>query len=215
MQNKYYDSITTLGHFILTILVITIFIMTKSNYLIAFSILLPIYLILLNYNSINRFLNVLKNYSIIYIIAFIIYILVIRHITLFIIIKYLVIILLINNFIYRLSFKKVNSMFYKLLILFPNRDILSYKITLKLYYINKLFMSRDEIAKFQSERGERKYGIRYGLLARREYASYKTDNLDNNLKTNFYKINVERCNFITLFLIMLFILVLVLVIIRK
>ena len=74
---------------------------------------------------------------------------------------------------------------------------------------------RDELIKFQNERGERKYGFKYGFLTRRDYAKYKTNNIDSNFKTNFYKVKAERTNFISVFLVMFFIFILVMAIIRK
>ena len=215
MQSRLYDSITVLSHFIAMILIIVIFLITDSIYLLLFTALLPIYLILLNIDNIGRYFRYLKNYAIILILIFLIIILITRHITFLLVFKYIVIVLILNNFISRLTFVKTNTLLYRLLFLLPRRDIISYKLTLKAYYINSIFMSKDEIAKFQEERNNRRRGLKYGLLSRIEYAEYKKDKLDSNLKTSFYKIEREHTNLLSILNVLLFVIILIVSIIRK
>ena len=215
MQSKLYDSITILSHFIAMILIIVIFLITDSIYLILFTALLPLYLILLNLDNVGRYFRYLKNYLIVILLIFLIIFLITRHITFMMVFKYIIIVLIVNNFISRLTFEKTNTLLYRLLFFLPRRDIISYKLTLKLYYLNNIFMSKDEIAKFQEERNNRRRGFKYGLLSRIEYAEYKADKLDSNLKTGFYKIEREYPTLLSVLNVLLFTVVLIVSIIRK
>ena len=215
MQSRLYDSITVLSHFIAMILIIVIFLITNSIYLILFTALLPLYLILLNLDNVDKYFRYLKNYVFIILLIFLLIVLITRHITFMLVFKYIIIVLIVNNFISRLTFKKTNTLLCRLLFLLPGRDIISYKLTLKLYYINSIFMSKDEIAKFQEERNNRRSGLRYGLLSRIEYAEYKRDKLDSNLKTSFYKVERENPTLLSVLNVLLFIIILIVLIIRK
>lgn len=215
MQSRLYDSMTILSHFIAMILIIVIFLITDSIYLVLFTALLPLYLILLNLDNVDRYFRYLKNYAFILIIILLLIILITKHITFMLVFKYIIIVLIVNNFVSRLTFVKTNTLLYRLLFLLPRKDVISYKLTLKLYYINSIFMSKDEIARFQEERNNRRRGLKYGLLSRIEYAEYKTDKLDSNLKTSFYKIEKEYTNLLSVLNVLLFTIVLIVSIIRK
>lgn len=215
MQSRLYDSITILSHFIAMILIIVIFLITDSIYLVLFTALLPLYLILLNLDNVDRYFRYLKNYLIVTLLIFLIIILITRHITFMLVFKYIIIVLIVNNFISRLTFVKTNTLLYRLLFLLPRKDIISYKLTLKLYYINSIIMAKDEITKFQEERNNRRRGLKYGLLSRIEYAEYKVDKLDSNLKTSFYKIEREYPTLLSVLNVLLFTIVLIVSIIRK
>ena len=210
MHNKIYDGITLFAKFFIMIFIILMFIITKSIYINLFVPLLVIYIILINSEKLNKYLRILKNYLILNILILIILML-IFGIKLILIYKFIVIILLIDLFILELNFQNTNSLIYKII----RNKYISYRITLKLYYINSIFMSKDEIREFQEERGIKKYGLRHRLFARLEYAEYKKNKFDSNLKTNFYVINIERTNLLSIFLFVFFLFLLIIVIIRK
>ena len=135
--------------------------------------------------------------------------------TAFLLFKCVVTILFINIFVTELTFEKTHSIIYKLIYIVPGSDYISYKLSLMLYYFNTIFMSKDDIAYFKMMRGTNKYGVRYGLLPRIEFAKSKKNELDSNLKLNFYKPKYERTNLLSVVLLLLVVYTLVLVIIRK
>ena len=210
MHNKIYDDITILAKFLITILIIVMFIITKSVYIILFTFFLELYLLLLNNYRIGEYFKILRNYLILILIGFIV-LLLFKGFNILYVFKYLVIILLINFFVTELNFEKTNTLVYKII----RSKYISYKITMLLYYINSIFSSRAEIVKFQKERSRKRYGIKYRLFARIEYAKYKANKLDNNYKTSFYTIKNEKCNLISVVMTIFFIFLLVMVIIRK
>ena len=64
MHNKIYDDITILAKFLITILIIVMFIITKSVYIILFTFFLELYLLLLNNYRIGKYFKILRNYLI-------------------------------------------------------------------------------------------------------------------------------------------------------
>ncbi len=207
MHNKLYDSITTTSKFFITAFIVLIFIISKSIYIMLFAPLLVIYLLLVNSEKLDKYFRLLKNYLIILLLMLII-ILIVTGLNLIIILKYVVIVMLIALFILDLNFENTNGLIYKII----RSKYISYKITLFLYYINTIFMSKDEIRNFQAETG---YIQRKGIFTRLEYAKYKRDKLDNNFKNSFYTIKLERVNFISLFLFAFFLFLFIIVLIRK
>ena len=210
MHNKLYDNMTILSKFLITILVVAMFIITKNIYIILFTSLLSIYLMILNSYRIKRYFKLLRNYLLIILIGLLILIL-ISGFNLLYIFKYIIIVLIINSFVLELNFDKTNTLIYRII----RSKYISYKITLFLYYINSIFASREDIIKFQKNRGKKKYGLRYRLFARIEYAKYKKNKLDNNYKTSFYCIKREKSNLFSVIMFLFFVFLLIMVIIRK
>ncbi len=210
MHNKIYDDITILAKFLIMLLIIAMFLITKSTYIVLFTFFLTIYLMLLNNYRIKKYFKILRNYLILILIGFVL-VLIFKGLNLLPIFKYVVIILLINFFVLELDFDRTNTLFYKIM----RSKYLSYKVTLFLYYINSIFSSREEIVNFQEERSKKRYCIKYRLFARIEYAKYKKERLDSNYKTSFYTIKNEKCNLVSVIMTIFFIFVLVMVIIRK
>ena len=209
MHNKLYDEITILTKFLLTIFIVVIFIMTKSIYLKLFVPILVVYLLLVNSNKLKKYFRLIKNYLIIDILIFVIIGLLLGF-SLMLLYKYIIIMLLIKMFILELTFEKTNTLIYKII----RHKYFSYRITLKLYYFNTIFMAKDEMSEFKKKSGTDNR-IRHGLLSRLEYADYKTTRLDSNLKSNFYTVQNEKANLLSVILFVLFLVVLILVIVRK
>lgn len=209
MHNKLYDDITIFAKFLLTILIVVIFIMTKSIYLKLFVPILVIYLLLINSGKLKKYYRLIKNYLLIDIIIFVIIGLLLGF-SLLLLYKYIIIMLLIKIFELELTFERTNTLIYKLI----RHKYFSYRITLKLYYFNAIFMGKDEMIEFKKKSGTDNR-IRHGLLSRLEYADYKTTRLDSNLKSNFYTVKNERTNLLSVILFVLFLIVLILVIVRK
>lgn len=199
MHNKLYDDMTIFTKFFTTIFIIVMFIITKSIYINLFTTLLVIYLIVINDYKLNKYFKILKNYFFINVLIFIV-LGIILGFSLLYIYKFIVILLLVDIFVLQLDFVKTNTLIYRII----RSEYVSYKITLFLYYINTIFMSKDEID-----------NRKYGLLDCFEYAKYKRNKLDNNLKTNFYVIRKEKTNFLSIALFIFFLALLIIVIIRK
>lgn len=210
MHNKLYDKMTILSKFLITTLIVIMFIITKSIYIILFTFLLALYLMLLNNYRLNRYFKILRNYLIPLLMVLIILI-ILKGFNLAIIFKYVTIILIINSFILELDFEKTNTLIYRIIRI----KYLSYRITLFLYYINSIFSSREEIIEFQKQYSRKRYCIKYRLFARIEYARYKTNRLDNNYKTSFYTIKGEKSNLLSIVMTIFFVFLLIMVIIRK
>lgn len=214
MHDKLYDNIDILTKFFLTILISVIFNITSSKLLIVAASLLTVYLLLLNIDNFSKYFRILKNYIFLILIISIVYFIIIGF-TPFLLFKCVVTILFINVFISNLTFERMHSILYKLIYIIPESEYVSYKLVLQLYYFHTIFMSKDDIAYFKVMRGANRYGFRYGLLPRIEFAKNKRNELDNNLKLNFYKPKYERTNLLSVILLLLVIYTLIIVIIRK
>ena len=200
--NKFLKSISPSVRMISLGLLMLCLLLAKSIYLIIFITILTLILILIKDVKVNNYVNVLKKSVILLLIFLVTYIIIFKECNIFnvglFLFKWVILIVLIKTLTVDMEFREIHEGLYGILLpikkLNINIEKISLDIVLSIYFIKFLSMSNQQITCFQKINGKTRFNFRHKVFPRIIYSVNKLENLQNNLKIQFYQLDCARTN---------------------
>ena len=200
--NKFLKSISPSVRMISLGLLILCLLLAKSIYLIIFITILTLILILIKGVKVNNYVNTIKKSVILLLILLEAYIIIFKEYNIFnvglFLIKLILILILIKTVMSNMEFRQIHEGLYGILLpvkkLNVNIEEITLDIVLSIYFIKFLFVSSQEIKCFQKTNGKTSFNFKHKVFASIIYSVNQLENLQNNLKIQFYQLNYTRIN---------------------
>lgn len=200
MQNNFIIKISPNVRMIIFTLLILSLLLAESIYLILFITTLTLILLILTDKKVNLCVKILKKIINLLLIFLIIYIIILKEYDISIVgillYKLVIIIFLFEIFIFNTDFNGLHNslyVFFKPLRLFKvDIENFSFNVTLALYFFCFLSESQLKIKNAQIFRGKRSLNIRNFIFPCILYSINKLNELQDNLKIKFYKLNNKK-----------------------
>lgn len=223
MLNSFFEEISPSIRMISLVLLILCVLLAKSIYLMIFITILTLILILIKGVKVNNYVNTLKNSVILLLILLGAYIIIFKEYNIFnvslCLIKLVLMIVLIKILTVNIEFREIHKGLYGILLpvkkLNVNIEKISLDIVLSIYFIKFLFMSNQEIKYFQKINGKTRFNFRHKVFPRIIYSVNKLENLQNNLKIQFYQLNYAKINMRSIIILVLAIIFFIVCIIKE
>lgn len=223
MLNKFLKEISPSIRMISLGLLILCLLLAKSIYLIIFITILTLILIIIKGVKVNNYVNVFKKNVILLLIFFGAYIIIFKEYNIFnvglFLIKLVLLIILIKTLTVNIEFRELHEGLYG--ILFPikklnvNIEKISLDIVLSIYFIKFFSMSSQEIKCFQKTNGKTRFSFKHKVFPMIIYSVNKLENLQNNLKIQFYQLNYTKINIHSIIILVLTIIFFVVCILKE
>lgn len=213
MQANIIKKISPIVRIIVSIILILCLLMAKSLYLILFITTFITILLVVTDKKVKLYVNIAKKIIIILLFILFIYIIMLGKYQLLeillLVYKTTIITIILAILIVNISFEELHETLYMFLSMFKKNnkvEQITFDLTLACYFIKILIFSSEEIDKRQVINGKNKKNIKNFILPRLIYSIYKLNQIQENFKINFYKINYNKVNLkskiiLTIFLI--------------
>lgn len=200
--NKFLKGISPSVRMISIGLLILCLFSAKSIYLIIFITILTLILILIKGIKVNNHVNALKNSVILLLILLVVYIIIFKEYNIFnvglFLIKSIIGIVLIMTLTVNMEFGEIHEGLYGILLpikkLNVNIEKISLDIVLSIYFIKFLALSNKQIQCFQKINGKTGFDFKHRVFPSIVYSVNKLENLQNNLKIQFYQLKYTKIN---------------------
>lgn len=213
MQNNFIEKIAPSVRIIILILLMVSLLLAKSIYLILFITSLTLILFIITDKKVNIYVKFLKKTFLLLLFFFIVYIIIFRQNTVSMIIfayKLIIVDVLIKIFLLNIEFRSLHEGIYGCLLPLKKSkidiEVFSLDVALSIYYIKFLLESTDKIKVAQQTNGKKIINVKNYLIPSFIYSINELEQLQDNLKIKFYKLNYKKANFISKFILILFIL---------
>ena len=218
MQNKFLNSINNSIKLIILFLIILSIFLANSLFLILFLLTLEFIILMLINKSVNIYVDFIKKIKILLLFIFII---IYSDLLKAFIYTYKMTscLILIKSMLMLIDFKSLNNGFYT--ILFPLKMFglnilnISYNMTLAVYFLEFMINSSIEIKNIQLLKNKRTNNLKNFFLPRILFVSNKINQLESNLKLNFFEISIDRFNFKSIILLLLFIILFLTIVVKE
>ncbi len=210
MQDRVVKDITSIARAIIFILLICTIFIAKSLFLILFLTILTLIIIILSNYSVNRYRKLLKKCAIWLLFIPIIYIIIYNNTNSILIFAYksMMVIALIDNFLYDITFGEVHNIIYS--IIYPLKrtkfDIeeISFRMTVNLFFVKSMLLSGNKIVNSQLLKNKVNYNVKNFLMPRLMIAINETTELEQSLIIKSYTLNKDKNNINSDIMVILF-----------
>lgn len=220
MQNSIFNKINVSTRILILIILVLSLLIANSIYFILFFSTLVLVLLILTNKSVKFYLDSIKNFKLWLLFSFIAYIIIVGNVLYSVrfIYKVILIILLLTQFSLTITFQSLTNGIKTLLRLFIKEaylDKISYNVVSFIYFINFYINSKKDILRHYNEDKLIRYSFSFkrNVLPRLFLAASKTKKIESSLKIKFYepkfenkstKSNIVLFVFLLLFIIVIF-----------
>lgn len=210
MQDRVVKDITSIARALIFILLICTIFIAKSLFLILFLTILTLIIIILSNYSVNRYRKLLKKCAIWLLFTPIIYIIIYNNANSILIFAYksIMVIALIDNFLYDITFGEVHNIIYS--IIYPLKrtkfDIeeISFRMTINIFFAKSLLLSGNKIVNSQLLKNKVNYNVKNFLMPILMIAINETTELEQSLIIKSYTLNKDKNNINSDIMVILF-----------